>query len=495
MSTEVTIFDVAKVAGVSISSVSRVINGKAERYRIGSSAQARVLAAVRQLGYQPDMIARNVALGKGAPPRPAASPRGISGGNAKVENEAPDRRQIGLFISAASPASTLAFIPGVEPVMAEAGYELVVVTVSGDPVAAQKRVTQFLGKKTAGMLCCPSLYSAVSATVNGKCPVMVLWQGAGSAMLKAVDPLHADAPAAPSGQAESVGSGQAAESRTPVAEIRSPPVTLAVASVPPPVVSAVPPVTPALETNPMEGGASACGEPVEPSPPPAPESTTPVLDPVVTSPPVLEPIITPPLVLEPVVEPPPSVDPVSPPEVIPEPVTPAVEPVSSPVVSASLETPAPELTTPVLEPVVEPPPSVDPLPPPVVIPETVTPAVEPMSPPVVSASPETPAPESTTPVLEPIAPPPLVSEPVIAPFPPVDPVPPPAVIPEPVTPAVVPVPPPVVSASPETSALATNPLEGGAPASSEPVEPSPPPAPESTTTVLDPVVPSSPMSP
>ncbi len=273
MSTEVTIFDVAKAAGVSISSVSRVINGKAERYRIGSSAQARVLTAVRQLGYQPDTIARNVALGKGVPPRSAAPVTpfcGISDGRSEVKNVEQDRRQIGLFISATSPASTLAFIPGVEPVIAEAGYELVVVTVSSDPAAAWKRVGQFLGDKTAGMLCCPSLYSAVLATVNGKCPVMVLWQGAGNAMLKAVRAPQVDAPAVHSGQAEEIP-----ETVTPD-----------VAPAPP------------LESTPVEGGASS---------PPAPESITPVTEPDVTSPPIFEPVV----------EPPPPVEPVPPPEVIP----------------------------------------------------------------------------------------------------------------------------------------------------------------------------------
>jgi len=67
MSLSVSIMDVAKAAGFSKSTVSRVLNGKADGNRISHDAQSRILAVARQLGYQPDPIARNIALGKCGP--------------------------------------------------------------------------------------------------------------------------------------------------------------------------------------------------------------------------------------------------------------------------------------------------------------------------------------------------------------------------------------------------------------------------------------------
>jgi len=57
----VTIDEVARHAGVSASTVSRVLNRTAS---IGEEATARVLAAVAELGYVPQAAARNLAQGK-----------------------------------------------------------------------------------------------------------------------------------------------------------------------------------------------------------------------------------------------------------------------------------------------------------------------------------------------------------------------------------------------------------------------------------------------
>jgi DNA-binding LacI/PurR family transcriptional regulator len=55
-----TIIQVAERASVAVSTVSRVLNGGSA----SSAAQARVLRAVRDLGYQPSAAARNLKLGR-----------------------------------------------------------------------------------------------------------------------------------------------------------------------------------------------------------------------------------------------------------------------------------------------------------------------------------------------------------------------------------------------------------------------------------------------
>ncbi len=57
---QVTIHEVAKLAGVSIGTVSRVLNG---RKGVRPETRARVLEAVRQLGYAPNPVARELSGG------------------------------------------------------------------------------------------------------------------------------------------------------------------------------------------------------------------------------------------------------------------------------------------------------------------------------------------------------------------------------------------------------------------------------------------------
>ena len=57
----VTIYDVAKEAGVSLATVSRVINGSNV---VKGGTRERVQAAVDKLGYKPNAIAQGLALQK-----------------------------------------------------------------------------------------------------------------------------------------------------------------------------------------------------------------------------------------------------------------------------------------------------------------------------------------------------------------------------------------------------------------------------------------------
>ena len=56
--------DIARIAGVSQSTVSRVLNDVETRVAIGAETRSRVLAAARELGYRPNLLARGL---RGAP--------------------------------------------------------------------------------------------------------------------------------------------------------------------------------------------------------------------------------------------------------------------------------------------------------------------------------------------------------------------------------------------------------------------------------------------
>ena len=57
----VTISDVARVAGVSVATVSKVVNN---RYGVAPSTSARVLAVVEELGYESSLVARSLRSGR-----------------------------------------------------------------------------------------------------------------------------------------------------------------------------------------------------------------------------------------------------------------------------------------------------------------------------------------------------------------------------------------------------------------------------------------------
>jgi LacI family transcriptional regulator len=60
----VTLSDVARKAGVSMSTVSRVLNHKGEDYRISADTQERIFAAAEELRYRPNYLARGLRLKK-----------------------------------------------------------------------------------------------------------------------------------------------------------------------------------------------------------------------------------------------------------------------------------------------------------------------------------------------------------------------------------------------------------------------------------------------
>ena len=54
------IYDVSKKAGVSIATVSRVLNGNPN---VSEKTRARVLEVMEELGYTPNVFARGLGLG------------------------------------------------------------------------------------------------------------------------------------------------------------------------------------------------------------------------------------------------------------------------------------------------------------------------------------------------------------------------------------------------------------------------------------------------
>lgn len=300
MSSTISLKDVAKTAGVAESTVSRVLSGKADKGRICPETQNRIRTLANQLGYRPN---RNTRFGAGGSPKqPTPSLSSVPSGNTPTAPAS--GRQIGLILSAASPADALSLIPGLEPGLASAGYQLVVMTLPADTASAAERLMQWT-QTVAGIICCPSVYASVSATVAGRRPVIVLWQGATKAMTQALTIPNA-APVSPT-----------IPSPVPPLAPRPPSTT------PPTVATSAPPVT----------APRAIATPTPPAAAPEPE---PISTPITREPEVV--VVAAPAP-EPIIEPTPA------PVITPEPVPVVLAPEPEPVAVAE-PTPVPVITEP-----------------------------------------------------------------------------------------------------------------------------------------------------
>jgi LacI family transcriptional regulator len=129
----VTIRDVAQAAGVSLSSVSRALNG-------GKNVSARVArdvaAAADRLGYQPDFLARSL--------------RTRTSG------------MVGFLVSDISNPLNATIVQAAEARLRDAGYLLVVASTANDPGRERAAAWEFRGRRVDGMLVAPG------SDANGK---------------------------------------------------------------------------------------------------------------------------------------------------------------------------------------------------------------------------------------------------------------------------------------------------------------------------------------
>ncbi len=127
----VTMRDVAQRAGVSINTVSRVVNGYGE---ISETTRLRVLAAIDELGFRPNVLARSLVSGKS------------------------------LSIALIIPQITDPFFPdvvlGVESIARENGYSVLLCNTNDDPQQELEYVEILASKQVDGIILCGSRLDA-----------------------------------------------------------------------------------------------------------------------------------------------------------------------------------------------------------------------------------------------------------------------------------------------------------------------------------------------
>ncbi|MCB0189354.1 MAG: LacI family DNA-binding transcriptional regulator, partial [Caldilineaceae bacterium] len=120
-----TLRDVALEAGVSIRTVSRVVNNRAE---IAQSTRQRVLTAINKLDYRPNSLARSLVSGK--------------------------TRSIAVVIPQITDPFYPEFVQGVESVARVAEYHVFLSNTDDDPVQEYRALEALAGKQVEGVILC-----------------------------------------------------------------------------------------------------------------------------------------------------------------------------------------------------------------------------------------------------------------------------------------------------------------------------------------------------
>ncbi len=141
-----TIVDVARAAGVSTATVSRVLNNHP---RVGSQLRARVLQAVKEMGYRPSRVARTLRTRR--------------------------NRVWALIISDVRTGPFLAdLVRGVEDIAYRAGYSLFLCNADEDPVKESTYVELAVAEQVGGLILTPSSQRTdLAPVVRARIPVVL----------------------------------------------------------------------------------------------------------------------------------------------------------------------------------------------------------------------------------------------------------------------------------------------------------------------------------
>jgi LacI family transcriptional regulator len=127
MSGRATVYDVARMSGVSIKTVSRVVNGSSQ---VSPSTRERVLAAVAELGYVRNPIAHSLRTGSSD--------------------------TIGVVIDSISDHFFSALVSVVEERALAKGYSVLIGSTGRDPQRERGQVNRMLTQRVAGLLLAPN---------------------------------------------------------------------------------------------------------------------------------------------------------------------------------------------------------------------------------------------------------------------------------------------------------------------------------------------------
>ena len=129
-----TIDDIARLAGVSRTTASMVLNGGGDRYRIAAGTQARVRAVAAAHAFQPSIQARALRTGCS--------------------------QTLGLVVPELTNFANASLAQAIEPLAHTAGYQVLIVSSSDEPAEEKAGIEHLLARQVDGLLVVPSMSDA-----------------------------------------------------------------------------------------------------------------------------------------------------------------------------------------------------------------------------------------------------------------------------------------------------------------------------------------------
>ena len=127
--TRLTIDDIARMAGVSRTTASMVLNGRAGQFRISAATQERVLATARENHFQPSQSARALRSGRS--------------------------NTLGMVVPELTNFAHASLAQAMEPLCHQAGYQLLVVTSSDEPEQEAEGIGHLIARQVDGLMVAP----------------------------------------------------------------------------------------------------------------------------------------------------------------------------------------------------------------------------------------------------------------------------------------------------------------------------------------------------
>lgn len=149
MKKRLSISDIAKNLGVSVTTVSFILNGKAKEKRISDAMTGRVLEYVKKVGYKPNQLAKSLRTGKS--------------------------KTLGLLVEDISNAFFASIADQIEKLAYNHGYHIVYCSMNNDDTRAKELIQLFFDRQIDGFIIAPTegLKDVIQHLLKNNVPVVL----------------------------------------------------------------------------------------------------------------------------------------------------------------------------------------------------------------------------------------------------------------------------------------------------------------------------------
>lgn len=143
------IHDLAKELNVSATTISFVLNGKAEEKRISSSVAKRILKHIKEVGYRPNLLAKSLRTGQS--------------------------KTIGMLVEGISDHFFAGIARGVEEEAYKTGYKIFNSSTDNDTAKAKELIKAFRERQVDGYIIAPSpgIENEIRSLIDENYPVII----------------------------------------------------------------------------------------------------------------------------------------------------------------------------------------------------------------------------------------------------------------------------------------------------------------------------------